>query len=79
MRFPLYLMLDLAGKLLILCSVGAQLLVLGPASDQRSGNRLSQITHTVIVLHDDDYLRKIRDNLDVAAQRNSEAILGPTI
>lgn len=36
MKMPLYLALDLLGKLLILASVGVQLLVLTPLSDARA-------------------------------------------
>lgn len=48
---PLYLALDLIGKLLILGSIGVQLLIMAPMADQVSENRINALVEMALVNH----------------------------
>jgi hypothetical protein len=48
---PLYLAFDLIGKLLILGSIGVQLLIMQPMADQVSENRINALVEMALLNH----------------------------
>ncbi|MBR1132491.1 hypothetical protein [Bradyrhizobium iriomotense] len=49
MKMPLYLACDLIGKLLILGSIGVQLLVMAPMADEVSENRINALVEMALL------------------------------
>ena len=51
MKVPLYLACDLVGKILILGSIGVQLLVMTPMSNEMSENRINALVEMALLNH----------------------------
>jgi hypothetical protein len=51
MKMPLYLAFDIIGKILILGSIGVQLLIMTPMSDEVSKNRVDALIEMALLNH----------------------------
>jgi hypothetical protein len=51
MKMPLYLACDLIGKILILGSIGVQLLIMAPMADEVSENRINALAEMALLNH----------------------------
>jgi hypothetical protein len=51
MKMPLYLACDLIGKILILGSIGVQLLIMAPMADEVSENRINALVEMALLNH----------------------------
>ena len=51
MKMPLYLACDIVGKILILGSIGVQLLIMTPMADEVSENRINALVEMALLNH----------------------------